>query len=338
MRENEIRPKVFAAEQRVVMLQDVGRLLTRRAEFVEVACPACAAERRTVKFDKYGLNYRECAVCRTVYVSPRPSPAVLEWFYGGSLNYAYWNQHIFPASESARRTKIFVPRVNRFLELCGRHGVAIGSLLEVGAGFGTFCAELMSRHAFQRILAIEPTPELAAHCRSRGIQTIAKPFEEVEFGTGERFDAVVCFEVLEHLFSPEAFVRRVQSVLAENGLFVATCPNVLGFDILTLGRLSDSVDAEHLNYFHPGSLATLLARCGFEVLEVVTPGALDAELVRKKALNGEVSLDGQPWLKRILVDEWERVGGAFQAFLAENGLSSHMWACARRGAGEAARA
>jgi SAM-dependent methyltransferase len=338
MRENDIRPEILAAGQRVAMLQDVGRLLTRRAEFVDVACPACAAERRTARFEKYGLDYWTCAECRTVYISPRPSPAVLEWFYSHSANYAYWSAHIFPASESARRAGIVVPRVNRLLEICERHGVATGSLLEIGAAFGTFCVELQSRGAFRRLLAIEPTPDLAARCRSLALQTIAKPFEEVEFEPEERFDVVVCFEVLEHLFNPELFVRRVRSVLADNGLFIATCPNVLGFDILTLGRASESVDVEHLNYFHPGSLATLFRRCSLQVLEVVTPGVLDAELVRRKALCGEVSLEAQPLLKRVLVEEWERLGGAFQAFLAENGLSSHMWACARREPDEAAGA
>jgi 2-polyprenyl-3-methyl-5-hydroxy-6-metoxy-1,4-benzoquinol methylase/ribosomal protein L37AE/L43A len=329
MKEDDIRPNTFAARQRVAMLQDVGRLLTRRNEFVEVTCPACAGSSRALKWEKFGLVYWECQDCRTVYISPRPSPEVLKWFYAESINYAFWNKYIFPASEPARRQNIFVPRVNRFLELCAKHGVVKGAVLEVGAGFGTFCEELRSRNVFKRIVAVEPTLDLASHCRSRGTETIQKPFETLEFGPGERFDAVVAFEVLEHLFSPEGFLRLARPLLNTNGLVLVTCPNLLGFDILVLGPQSDSVDAEHLNYFHPTSMAALFERCGFEVLEVLTPGQLDAELVRKKTLSGEFRLDGQVWLKRILIDDWERVGGAFQAFLATERLSSHMWICAK---------
>ena len=42
----------------------------------------------------------------------------------------------------------------------------MGTLVEVGPGFGTFAA--LAREEFERVVAIEPTPELAAACRERG--------------------------------------------------------------------------------------------------------------------------------------------------------------------------
>jgi len=70
-----------------------------------------------------------------------------------------------------------------------------------------------------------------------------------------------------------------------------------------------------------------------EVLEAETPGKLDAEIVRKRVLSGLIDLSAQPFLRRVLVDEWDRLGGVFQRFLAENSLSSHMWIVARKGRG-----
>ena len=66
------------------------------------------------------------------------------------------------------------------------------------------------------------------------------------------------------------------------------------------------------------------------MLEVQTPGKLDAELVRKKVLAGEFELGGQRFLKQILIDKWQHVGEAFQEFLANSRLSSHMWIVARK--------
>jgi hypothetical protein len=63
---------------------------------------------------------------------------------------------------------------------------------------------------------------------------------------------------------------------------------------------------------------------------VLTPGELDAELARKKILAGEVDFTGHRFLRRVLIDEWDRLGTPFQTFLSENGLSSHMWIVARR--------
>jgi 2-polyprenyl-3-methyl-5-hydroxy-6-metoxy-1,4-benzoquinol methylase len=224
-----------------------------------------------------------------------------------------------------------VPRVDLLLELCAELSVATASLLEVGAGFGTFCDEVASRNVFERVVALEPTPELSASCRARGIETIALPFESFAAQKpADRFSVVANFEVLEHLFSPREFLRDVFSILADGGLLFLTCPNGQGFDIQVLGTVSDSVDHEHLNYFSPESLSRLLVETGFEVVLSRTPGRLDAELVRKKVLAGEFDLSGQPFLQRVLIDEWELHGAAFQQFLAAQGLSSNLMLVAQK--------
>jgi hypothetical protein len=85
-----------------------------------------------------------------------------------------------------------------------------------------------------------------------------------------------------------------------------------------------------VNLFHPASLSALVARHGFEVVEVATPGRLDAEFVRIATLEGRYDLRDQPFLQTVLIDEWDRLGWPFQQFLAEHGLSSHLWLAARR--------
>jgi SAM-dependent methyltransferase len=134
--------------------------------------------------------------------------------------------------------------------------------------------------------------------------------------------------VIEHLFSPRAFVARCAELLRPGGLLVLTCPNVDGFDVRLLGEVSATVDAEHLNYFSPGSLSALVERCGFTVIERGTPGRLDAELVRKRALAGEVALE--PFLQCVLINDWDRLGGRFQDVLVAAGLSSSLWLVAAR--------
>lgn len=317
------------AEQAKRFAADVARLLARKAEFVEVPCPACGGVETRPAFQKHDLDYVVCQRCTTMFINPRPTPAVLEMYYSTSENYAFWNEYIFPASEAARREKIFRPRAEQVAAICERYGVRRGTLLEVGAGFGTFCEELRSIGLFQRLIAVEPTPGLAATCRGRGLEVIEKPIEHVDL-QGTPVDVVASFEVMEHLFAPGDFVQQCARVLAPGGLFIATCPNGQGFDVATLGTLSNTVDPEHLNYFNPESLSALVSAHGFTVLEVHTPGKLDAELVRKRVLAGEFDLSGQPFLQHVLIDAWDKVGAAFQGFLAANQLSSHMWLVARR--------
>ncbi len=327
--EKELCPDPLLSGQEAAFARDIARLHARSREFVRSVCPACSGSNGADVFQKYGFAFQRCADCGTIFMNPRPSEAVMADYYANSENYAYWAEHIFPASEASRREKVHKPWLERVLSFCDRFGVRRGTLVEVGPGFGTFCSVAIEAGAFQRILAIEPTPQMADACRARGVTVIQKRVEDAagDFGGA---DVVCAFEVIEHLFAPRRFVELVFPLVRPGGLLILSCPNGDGFDIATLGPEALAVDAEHVNLFNPASLSRLLEAVGFKVLEVTTPGRLDAEFVRDAALAGKCDLSRQPLLKRILLDEWERLGWPFQQFLAANGLSSHMWIAAQR--------
>ncbi len=328
MRGSDIRPDALLDEQARCLADDAQWLLERRAEFVEVDCPACAEVDKRFAIEKRGFSYVECVSCGTGYLPLRPTPDVLREYYRRSKNYAYWAERIFPASEDARRTAMFEPRARRLLDkLPGDHGL---SLLEVGSGYGTFLEVARSTGRFSRVDGLELTPSLAAACRARGFDVFETSVEDLSLE--RRYDAVVAFEVIEHLFDPLAFLWMVAAKLEPGGVLYMTCPNWLGFELQELGALSTTIDHEHLNYFHPSSMRALLDKAGFDVLELSTPGALDAGAVRGAVLAGDHFVSkssgrtrgASSLLQRVLVDDWVELGGKFQAFLADCGMSSHM--------------
>ena len=329
LKESEIRPKELMKGQAERHAADVERLLKHKHNFVTVTCPACGSQNNHKIYEKYGIEFVACKDCETNYASPRPRPEHLEEYYSHSENYAYWNQYIFPASESFRREKIFKPRVQKVLDICKRFNVTTKTLLEVGAGFGIFCEEMQKTHIFNRIIGVEPTSDLAETCRNRGIEIIEKPIEQIDFGK-EPINVIANFEVIEHLFCPREFILKCYNLLVSGGILILTCPNSKGFDILTLGKQSSSVDNEHLNMFNINSLTKLLEDCGFEVIETQTPGKLDAELVRNQIIDGKFDVSNQPFLKHILIDEWESQKESFQNFLSANNLSSNMLLVAKK--------
>jgi 2-polyprenyl-3-methyl-5-hydroxy-6-metoxy-1,4-benzoquinol methylase len=327
--ENDIRPLDLVAGKKAAFEKDVAWFVSKRHLFEPSACPACGARSGKLRWTKFTLTYLACDSCGTIYMSPRPVQRELDAFYAQSEGYKYWTEVIFPASEDVRRERIFRPRFARILELCTRFGVAPTVLLEVGAGFGTFCQVAVQDGSFKRVIAVEPTPSLAAACRARGLEVIEAPIELVRLDTLQA-DVIASFEVLEHLLDPGTFVRRCGEALRPGGLIVLSCPNGRGFDVEVLGPVSDTVDIEHLNYFTPASLSMLVRKHGFEVLEVSTPGVLDADIVRNKVEAGEFDLSGQPFLERVLIEDWDTLGDTFQRYLQENKLSSHMWMVARK--------
>ena len=328
MKVADIRPDAVMAGQRAAMQRDIGMLLARRGEFVEVACPACGSDGRTTLYEKYGMTHRRCDACATQYVSPRPGPAVLRDFYRASENYAYFAKHIFPASAEQRRERLFRPRAEIVATLARDKGMAQPSLIEVGAGYGLFCEEVARTRAFGRIVGVEPTPDLAALCRGKGIEVIERPVEEID-GI-KPFDILAAFEVIEHLFDPAAFLAGCRRLLRPNSWILLTCPNILGFDTILLGRESGAVDHEHLNYFTPDSMALLLARAGFEEVTVTTPGRLDVDLVRRGLAEGVVDRSPLgPFLAHALDRNDGETDALLQAFLRKARLSSSLQAVAR---------
>ncbi|HEY9691118.1 MAG TPA: class I SAM-dependent methyltransferase [Oculatellaceae cyanobacterium] len=329
LKESEIRPDELMKAQAERLANDVQRLLQYKDDFISVNCPACAANNFAQLYTKYGIQFVLCQECETIYANPRPKPEHLDEYYSKSENYAYWNKYIFPASEAARREKIFKPRVQKVIDICQRFNIPTNTLLEVGTGFGIFCEEIQKLGVFQRVIGVEPTPDLAETCRNRGIEIIEEPIEQVDFGNTQ-IDVIVNFEVIEHLFSPKEFLEKCYQLLSKGGILIITCPNSKGFDIVNLGDKSSAVDNEHINLFNLNSLAKLLENCGFEVVEQQTPGRLDAELVRKQIIAGNFDVSNQPFLKQILIDEWEAKGEEFQNFLSASKLSSNMLLVAQK--------
>jgi len=329
IREDEIRPDELCPAHLEALARDIERLKAQRAQFVTVACPACEEPSGTVRFEKYTFQYISCAHCETLYMNPRPSSELMASHYADSDNYRYWATHLFPASEAKRRENIHRPRLDRIVCSCDDFGIPRNVLLEVGAGFGTFAALAKETGAFERVVAVEPTPEMAQACRNHTVQVIEKSLEEISDEI-DQVDVAVAFEVIEHVFSPSRFLDQMARLLRPGGLLVLTCPNGLGFDVMLLGSDSHAVDPGHLNLFNPQSLRLLVQARGLDVQEVDTPGHLDAELVHKAIDQGRFALSDDSFLRRVLVDEWDRLGGPFQKFLAENGLSSHMCLVARR--------
>ena len=102
MKENEIRPDKFQDELKRLMKVDASRMLAKKDDFVSVGCPACDSKSSDFFFEKYNLRYNQCNNCRTIFISPRPTVDMLDFFYKGSPNYKFWNENIFPATKDIR--------------------------------------------------------------------------------------------------------------------------------------------------------------------------------------------------------------------------------------------
>jgi len=326
--EEDIRPaklreqcqKLFAKEAKVV-LENVDK-------FIEVDCPACLSKHRSLYLEKKGYYYYRCSDCSSLYISPRPTPEMLKRYYSENETAVFWQQHYFPKTRQARIKGIYEPRINKIVDLVRAHGIKTDVCVDVGAGSGIFGEELAKKDVFAKVILVEPGPIPAIE--HNAVEIINDTIENVELQQKASF--ITNFELIEHLFSPEEFVRKIYDLLEDGGYFLLSTPNANGFEYLALEGASPNVAGpDHLTLFNTDSIKTMLTRVGFDIVEVCTPGELDCDIVRNKHLEGLINLSHNRFLEHLLIDQPKRYQETFQQYLKENNLSGHMMILACKG-------
>lgn len=327
MREEEIRPKEVFDKYLALSQKDALVMQSHSNRFKIVACPACASVRSELWFQKNGFSIQICQSCDSVYCSPRPSFEQLENFYIESESSRFWAKEFFPLVAEARIEKLFKPKARAMADLLKEKNIEPHAICDVGAGHGLLLDQLKNYYHYAKVYAIEPGKELSKICRQKGYEVLEVSAEGAKSWHGQ-FDLVTCLEVVEHVFSPEGFVRSLYNLLKSQGSVLITGLSGDGFDIQALGRRSKSVHPpHHLNFLSVKGFRKLFERCGFCDIEVSTPGQLDVDIVLNNFENSSCSDDR--FIKTLLA-RGEETQKSFQRFLVKEQLSSHLWVFARR--------
>ena len=236
-----------------------------------VPCALCGGSDTRRVYTKWGWGIERCRKCGLVYANPRaPEAAILARY---SKDY-FWNEYL-PAAGAPGGT-VDLEWLDRrhapMLELIARHAGTGRRLLEVGTGAGLFL-KAASRAGWEAS-GLELSAEGAAFARERlGLDVREERAEQMSFSPGT-FDAAVMFDVIEHLFDPQAVLAATRRALKPGGILVVSTPNfaalsrfVLGIDWAVLSPL------EHTYYYTEATLAAMLKACGFARTEHVRPFA-----------------------------------------------------------------
>ena len=243
MKEKDIRPQELHEKYMDLSRQDAKEM--DRSAFVHVECPACASDASGFKFTKNDFKYVQCIDCGSLYCSPRPGPETLNRFYEESESSHYWASVFFPAVAEARREKLFRQKAKRIQEIVPLENKKGISICDIGAGYGVFLEELGKVFPLAELYAIEPSPELAKICKAKGFTTMISSAEDA-LDWHDRFDLVISSEVIEHVFSPEEFVRSLHQLTKPSGQVLLTGLGYEGFDLGSVRtmRLDKEVDSK----------------------------------------------------------------------------------------------
>ncbi len=261
-----------------------------------VACPLCRSDDEAALFVKDGFTIVRCRCCRLVYVNPRLA--------ADAQSNLYRQQAISPASYYLRTERqderSFAARLRLIERFCAR-----GRLLDLGCGPGAFSVAARARG--WRTVGLDVNPESVARCRDRGLEVVCDSFPSTVLA-GERFDAVVMNDFLEHLADPGAALLAVAQILAAAGVLFLSTPDIGSrMARLTGRRWLHLKPNEHLIYFDRRTITALLVQSGFRAVHLQSVGR-----VRNLAVALEKVRAYGEWPSRLgqaLVPRWlsERV-------------------------------
>jgi len=244
------------------------------------ACPLCESDRREFPF-RLGEPYRvaRCIECGLHYLYPRFIESAMHEVYressyykGGACGYADTS---YAAQEFALRATF-----KRLLRNLAKRGLTGGDLLEIGCGYGYLLDE--ARSFFGRRVGTEFSPEGAEIGRGTGAEVFVGGIEQVP--SEPKFDCVIGTQLIEHVYEPLSFVKRLAGHTKPDGHIILATPDIGGVLRKAMGRSWPSFKVpEHVLYFDYRTLRSLMLRAGLsDVCRLPYPHAFPLGLIAAK--------------------------------------------------------
>ena len=320
IKEEEIRPKkIFDEYLKLTCIDTITFFKNVTKE--EINCPVCN-KKGQFWADKQGFSYQECPDCLSIYVNPRPPLSAFNEYYKDSPSTKFWATTFYKETENSRREKLWKPKAlmikDRILKF--QKNNPVNFIIDIGGGYGVFDEEIKKIMEIETII-IEPSVHLAEICRKKDLIVVEKFMENIlpeDIPLGRK--CYVSFELFEHLHNPKVFLETVFKNMNSGDFFIFTTLSGMGIDIQLLGPNSNALSPpHHLNFLNPKSISKLLEDNGFEILESITPGKLDMDILKKNK-----EFINEPYWKNIINYSSETELDNIQNFIAKSGLSSHM--------------
>ena len=221
----------------------------------EITCILCDQDRSTPYVEENGYHARMCPACELVYVSPRPTIEEMKELYQGQETQIDLHGHL-------RQRDRKCVQARKCLEVVQQHCPG-GRLLEVGSAAGYFLWEAQKQgYAVQ---GLDITRQFVQYSNEvLGVPAHEGTLQNAPFEPGS-FDVVYMRNVLSHLADPLAEHATVKRLLRPGGWLVFETGNVAELTPQVAGELELP---DHLFHFSENSIRTLLARSGFDCVQV----------------------------------------------------------------------
>ncbi len=195
-----------------------------------------------------------------------------QYFEGDETRIGYGDYQ----AQEAWRTEKSRRQVRQVAAVCQFVGSTLESgsrVLDIGAGYGFF------RHALEEAGFAHYGLEVSSFANSVsestfGFSSFVGELDDFARSTRDRYDAIVMWDVLEHVDDPVALLVEARELLGDGGLLFVRTPNVDSVEREVFGACYHSFKIEHLWYFAPLSLVAIMETAGLEPVFLSTESHL----------------------------------------------------------------
>jgi len=146
--------------------------------------------------------------------------------------------------------------------------VPVGRILDLGCWVGFLLRA--ARERGWETTGVEPSDFAAQYAREElGLDIIQADLLTAPLEPGS-FDAILLGDVIEHLTEPLEALQHIATLLAPGGVLYMALPDSGSRLARTMGKRWWSVIPTHVQYFSRKSMRVLLARAGYETLDIHT--------------------------------------------------------------------
>lgn len=248
---------------KVVTRDRFGHYKRKNKYFTEQKeCPICKGRNNVFLLERMGISVYHCKDCDFGFQNPRIKEDTLKRLYKNEKT--SWPYYVLKP-----QILIDKKRYDYGLDLLGEFSLpSNGVLLDIGCGSGLSLKRAILK-GWKRCIGIELSRgyEFPLHPR---IEIINDSFEKAFKRLSLKADAVMVWDVLEHVCDPLSFLNSILGVMKQNSLLLIMVPNLKSLASRLMREKSPTFNWPHLSYFSPLSLRKALEKSFFKVEYIET--------------------------------------------------------------------
>lgn len=208
----------------------------------------------------------KCSNCGHVQLDPLPTIVEDKAFYDQDMQSRLINEQMKMEDIKKKSVNDWVRRVS-FVKKKISPGAQI---LDIGAGYGFFVKAMQAEGYHVHGIELSDTRrQIASQYTGIEIYGLNLLTDTIPDEMKGKYQVVTLFQVLEHITQPQLFLKRIQQLLAPEGMLIVEVPNLQDHMVNSCQPYREFFwQRAHVSYFSPDVLKNLITVSGYVDIQI----------------------------------------------------------------------